>query len=105
MESEPELKKIAEAMTKHLVDSGKLVEAGWVGLKLGLKLQEASQVQQSEMRWAFFAGAAHVFTSMMSFLEPGSTEPTDKDLKRMDQLADELTRFQQELEARIRKHN
>ena len=40
----------------------------------------------------------HVFTSIMSFLEPG-LEPTDKDLDRMNKLSAELERFQKDFEA------
>ena len=97
--------KLAEELTKALVDAGRLVEAGWVGMRLGCKLDKTSPTQQTEMRRAFFAGAMHVFTSMMSFLEPGSIEPTKNDMDRMTQLSEELTRFQKELEAHIRSRN
>jgi hypothetical protein len=45
-------------------------------------------------------GAHHLFTSIMTILEPG-TEPTAKDLKRMDLIDKELRGFRGELEARI----
>lgn len=41
------------------------------------------------MRKAFFAGAQHLYASIMSFLEPGQ-EPTEKDEKRMEAIDKEL---------------
>jgi hypothetical protein len=104
MNKESEVRKIAEEVTKHLADGGELIEAGWIGLTVALKLQETSPTQQREMRQAFFAGALHVFTSIMAFLEPGQ-EPTEKDMDRMTQLSEELTRFQKELETHVRSRN
>ena len=44
-------------LTQALTDSGKIIEAGWVGLKLACVPETASEVQITEMRKAFFAGA------------------------------------------------
>lgn len=89
-----------DALTKSLVDSGQLIEAGWVGFKIAVKLQDAPAEQLHEMRGAFFSGALHVFTSVMSVLEP-CAEPTAKDMERMSAICDELKGFQKELEARV----
>jgi len=104
--TDPDLKKVAEQLTKQLADNGRLVEAGWAGFMLATKLTEATAApgQLSNMRKAFFAGAMHLFTSMLSFLEAG-TEPTDTDLKRMDALSKELERFQKEFEAQLKQRN
>lgn len=81
-----------ERLSRDLVDQGKLIEAGWVGLRLAAIPLDAPAVQLNEMRMAFFAGAQHLFSSIMTILEPGE-EPTDNDMSRLDQIDAELKRF------------
>lgn len=81
-----------QRLERELVDKGKLIEAGWIGLRIAAVPPDASKVQLEEMRTAFFAGAQHLFTSIMSILEPGA-EPTEKDLERMDLINKELRAF------------
>ena len=81
-----------ERLHDELADSGKLIEAGWVGMRLACDLVDAPADQLREMRMAFFAGAQHLFGSIMTILEPGD-EPTDKDLARMDLIDKELKTF------------
>lgn len=88
-----------ERLTRELTDSGKLIEAGWVSLRVATDLIDAPADQLREMRMAFFAGAQHLFGSIMNILDPGA-EPTDKDLARMDLIDKELKRFIQEFELR-----
>lgn len=80
------------AVAQDLTERGLLIEAGFVSLMLAAIPPDAPQVQLVEMRTAFFAGALHVFASLMSILDPGE-EPTDADLARMSQINDELERF------------
>ena len=79
-------------LTKLLVDQGKLIEAGWVTYLHKVMPKGAGSVQIEETRRAFFAGAQHLFGSIMSMLEPGA-EPTENDLKRMDHIDAELKAF------------
>lgn len=81
-----------ERFTKELVDKGKLIEAGWISMRLACDLVDAPPDQLREMRMAFFGGAQHLLGSMMTFLDPGE-EPTDADMKRMDMIHDELDAF------------
>ena len=81
-----------ERLHDELADSGKLIESGWVGMRLACDLVDAPADQLREMRMAFFAGAQHLFGSIMTVLEPGD-EPTDKDLARMDLIDKELKTF------------
>jgi hypothetical protein len=86
-----------ERMTRELTDQGKLIEAGWIGLRLTAIHPKASPDLLTEMRMAFFAGAQHLFGSVMSILEPGEDiEPTENDLKRMDLIHRELETFIEE---------
>lgn len=88
-----------ERLTKELTDSGKLIEVGWVGLRLACDLVDAPADQLREMRMAFFAGAQHLFGSIMTVLDPGE-EPTDADLQRMDLIDTELKAFIRDFELR-----
>jgi hypothetical protein len=77
---------------RELVDKGKLIEAGWVSLRLIAISPEADALQLNEMRMAFFAGAQHLFGSIMSIMEE-DREPTENDMRRMSQISDELDLF------------
>lgn len=81
-----------ERFTKELIDQGKLIEAGWVGMRLACGLEDAPADQLHQMRMAFFAGAQHLMGSMMSALDP-EAEPTDEDLRRMGLIMGELDGF------------
>jgi hypothetical protein len=81
-----------ERLSRDLADQGKLIEAGWVGLRLAAVPLDAPKIQLEEMRNAFFAGAQHLFSSIMTILEPDA-EPTDKDMERMDLIDKELRAF------------
>lgn len=85
-------RKFLERFTKELIDQGKLIEAGWVGMRLACDLEDAPPSQLREMRMAFFAGAQHLMGSMMSALDPDA-EPTADDLRRMDLIMRELDTF------------
>jgi hypothetical protein len=89
-------------MTKELIDQGKLVEAGWFGLRMIAIPERASKDQLDDMRAAFFAGAHHVFASIVSIMDPGD-EPTDADLRRMDQINTELEQFVEQFKLKYGK--
>src|SRR4051794_31213244 len=85
------------ALTKALADQGKLIEAGFIGLRLAAIPPDAPEVQVREMRKAYMAGAQHLFSSIMGILDPGE-EPTDADMARLDLIHGELEAFRHELE-------
>lgn len=90
-----ELNKLAKKFTAE----GKLIEAGWVGLRMAAVDPRAGQLQLEEMRNAFFAGAQHLFGSIVSMMDPGE-EPTEADLIRMDQIQAELETFIEDFKRR-----
>jgi hypothetical protein len=96
---EAKRRQLIDEVTRKLVDEGKLIEAGWASLRMMAVAPDAPQVQLDEMRMAFFAGAQHLFGSLMSFLEAGE-EPTETDLKRMDAIHKELGEFIEQFELR-----
>jgi hypothetical protein len=84
------------ALTKQLSDEGRLIEAGWVGLRAAAVPPSAPPVQIREMRLAFMAGAQHLFASLNAIIDEGR-EPTDDDLRRFNLIADELNAFTEEM--------
>jgi len=95
-------RQFLEQLTRRLADEGKLIEAGWVALRLQTIPLNAPAVQLQEMRIAYMAGAQHLFASMIGMLEDGGME-TKNDLRRMDLIHKELEAFTKELELRIGK--
>jgi hypothetical protein len=85
-----------ERLTKQLSDDGKLIEGGWIGFRIAVDLIDAPPDQLDEMRKAFMAGAAHLFSSIMNVLDEDA-EPTEADMRRMSLIHDELQRFGDEL--------
>jgi hypothetical protein len=81
-----------DEICRQLVDQGRLMEAGFAGLRYGVMHRDAPPLQVKEMRMAFFAGAQHLFASIMGILEPGA-EPTENDLARLTLIQSELESY------------
>lgn len=92
-------KQFLETLSRRLADDGKLIEAGWVAMRLAVVPLDAPAVQLETMRLAYMAGAQHLFASIVAMLEPGQTE-TEADLRRMDLISKELDAFADELKLR-----
>lgn len=87
-----------ERLTKELADKGQLIEAGWIHLRLAAIPLDAPAIQLEEMHKAYMAGAQHLWSSIMTMLEPGATE-TPADMRRMSLIADELDAYASKLMA------
>lgn len=87
-----EARKIALELTMRLVDEGKIIEGGWLGYQTLTMNPLAPEIQKKECRLAFFAGAQHLFSSIMVMLDVGK-EPTDKDMARISMIQSELALF------------
>jgi hypothetical protein len=94
--------RVAQEVSKHLANDGKLIEAGWVIMQTMIMPPDASQAQIDDMRMAYMAGAQHLFSSMISIMDPGE-EPTDADLNRMDLIHRELEAWRKEMELRTQR--
>lgn len=92
--------KVVDALVNKMAADGRLIEAGWVALRELVIPDNAPDVQVSEMRMAYMAGAQHLFSSIIAMMDPG-TEPTDEDIRRMDLIHIELEEFRKELELRF----
>jgi diacylglycerol kinase family enzyme len=92
------LEELIRRVSAELTDRGKLIEAGWASLHM-MWLKDATPAQLALTRDAFFAGAHHLFTSIMTILDPDA-EPTDQDLQRMTLIHRELEEFLREFKRR-----
>lgn len=92
------IRKTVDEVTRQLGDKGMLVEGGWLALKAMWLPAGASPEQERDLRWAFMAGAQHLFASITAIMDAGG-EVTEADLRRMDLIADELEAFRIEVEA------
>lgn len=99
--SESDRRKMIEEMSKRLVDQGKLIEAGFAAFRLLVIPENVSRQQLTDMRASFMAGAQHLFASITSILEPG-TEPTEKDMERVELISKELERFAKDFEMQMK---
>jgi hypothetical protein len=89
-----------QALTKRLADDGKLIEAGWMGLRLSVIPLNAPPAQLDDMRLAYMAGAQHLFASIIHTMDPDA-EPTEADMNRMQLINDELSAFDEEIRLRV----
>lgn len=93
------LSEAATVVTRKLVDDGRLIEAGFEMFRDLVIPKDASDVQITEMKLAFMAGAQHLYGSMMVVFDKDA-EPTVADLNRMEQIHKELFRWKTQLEQR-----
>jgi hypothetical protein len=90
-----------QSLSQGFMDAGKFVAAGFAIYKGRVLPEDAPQIQIDECRWAFFAGAQHLFHGIMGSLEEDK-EPTEADMQRMDNIDKELREFAKELELRMK---
>lgn len=89
-----EMRALVKKLTQHLMDEGKIIEAGWMAMRHVALAKTASEAQLHDMRAAFFAGAQHLFGSMMGTAE--DPESTTED--RFELILQELRAFAEELQ-------
>lgn len=86
-----------ERLTRQLADDGRLIEAGWVGLRLDARFpKDPTADQLATLRLAYIGGVQHVWASIFDFLDEDS-EPTATDMRRMDLIAAEIKQIELEL--------
>lgn len=90
----------AEKLTHKLADEGLLIKSGFVGYMAAcFPDEQPSAIQSRELEQAFMAGSLHLWSSIMVMLDPG-TEPTARDMRRMDLIASEIEAYGKVLEGR-----
>lgn len=80
----------------------KLIEQGFNSYRTTVIPKNAPEIQVTECRRAFFAGAAILLESMMKIMD-ADREPTANDLAKMADIQAELDAFGAELDKRILK--
>lgn len=95
-------KTVAEQLTIDLIKKGLIIEAGWLSFKTTCMPLAAGEDQIKDMRTSFFAGAHHLFNSIMVSLDEEDSEPTEGDLEKISQVHKELENFMLELQGQIR---
>lgn len=86
------LERLVELAEQELVKRGLIVAGGFAGYRLMAMNKDAPDIQVRECMLAFYAGAQHLYSTMMRVMDEG-TEPTDADLKRMEMIHNELEDF------------
>lgn len=99
MNLSPQARAVVDQVVKRLTREGRLVEGGWHSYRALVMSPLAGPTQVEECRLAFFAGAQHLFGSILGMLDAGE-EPTEADLIRMDQIKHELDGFIAAFEAK-----
>lgn len=91
--------QVLDAIAIGLMKQGLLIEAGFQGYLLHCFPNGLPDFQRHELRCVFFAGAHHLFATIMRTLDPGE-EPTDADLARIGQISAELEAFIKDFQMR-----
>lgn len=79
---------------------GQRLDDAWQAYR-GLCLGPA--IAELDVELAFKAGAAILFHTMLRMMDPGTEEPTDRDLRNMDRLNAELDAFMATFDAEVAK--
>ena len=97
METYSELRdSVLKSFYRHQPAKTKRVEAMWKEYEHWVLPKQASAVQRSETRRAFYAGCYGLLTELMTMLDPG-TEAIDTDLIKMTEIDNELKKFNQDV--------
>jgi hypothetical protein len=88
--------RLAQDMMETLTQQGKIIEGGFASFHITVISPDAPPIQICEMRKAFFAGALHLFTSILMLLDENA-EPTSKDIQVLELIQKELENFQKSI--------
>jgi hypothetical protein len=96
MKITPEIIEKARAKTKEFAEQGNLLLKGWEGFKQHFIGDYASESQLSDMRFAYYSGAHHLFACINMILSsPGEVNADEK--RQLDNVEKEIQEFQKEL--------
>jgi len=86
------MREAHDMIAKGFIDKKLLIKAGWLVYRKHLMPADAGAVQIAETEQAFYAGAQHLFASIMGALDEDA-EPTEDDMRRMSDIHEELNAF------------
>jgi len=92
--------RYADAYALKLIKDGALIEAGFSVIEKRLKEEGKGVKVRNEAKAMFFAGAQHIFATIVRVLEPGA-EATDNDVRVMEQISVELEAHEAMIKARF----
>jgi len=88
--------EVARQIQKKMADDGKILTGGFLAYCVVNQItNESARLRAKD---AYYAGAEHVFTTLMNALDPDTPdhEPTAADMQRMDKLWNEISAWQEE---------
>lgn len=93
--TDEDLDELLKNLSQKYADRGQIIEAGWRGFVALFRRPTAPENSGAEevMRFAFYAGAHHLFTSMLAMFPPTGGDVTDDDKRRFDALQEEVSDF------------
>lgn len=86
--------------SRRILDDADPMEAAWRNFARTLIPADAPPSQRSEMRKAFYGGAAMMFEAIVNGTDEDH-EPTAEDMARVTRIAEGLVRFAAELDASL----
>lgn len=89
------VRDLHDRIAREWADKGLLVRGGFEVMRATALPADAPEAAVTSMRFAYMAGAQHLFSTIMSIMDPGS-EPTDEDMRRMSLIHDELEQWVRE---------
>ena len=97
MSDDPRVRALVDKINAVAADSGSMVETGFAAY-CAIVLPGADKAEKDRHRIAFFAGAQHVFATLIGVMSDHD-DPTPADLMRMDKLHAELETFAGDMRA------
>lgn len=80
------------------MNNPQFIEKSWRTFRDEVGLADAPEVQRTEMRRAFYAGAHALFGLMVGISDPGTgPDATEMELDLVDGILDEIRAFQREV--------
>lgn len=88
------IRSAVDGVTRAAADGGSLIELGWAAHCAVFPISVQCQpMMMQQLKTAYYAGAQHLYASIMgAALDPGRDE-TDGDLRRMAEIDAELNRW------------
>lgn len=90
----------AQQLVEEAAKQGKLILAGWLALKLQAARGGATKQQLENLRMAYYAGAEHLFSSLMNIMDPNE-EITNADMEKMGLISNELQAWREEVQKEL----
>lgn len=95
----PTIERALHAIAHNLAERGKVIAGG---AEIMLHYIDPKISDADELRYAFFAGAQHLFATIMAVMDE-DREPTPRDMAIMDKINHELEDWRKQAALRLTK--